>query len=164
MRLKIAHSTRYDFDAPVGYGLQQLRKTPKSTESQNVLNWSTRIEGGQKELHFQDHHRNHVELVSYTPGTRSLVVVSEGEVELTETHGIAGAHRGYAPLWLFRRTTALTDAGAGCDALLRQLPAGADIDRFHALSASIGDSVAYETGKSQTHWTAEDVLSAGHGV
>lgn len=164
MRLKISHTTRYDFDAPVNYGLQQLRETPKSSGAQKVLTWATRIEGGRKELQFEDHHRNHVDLVSYTAGTQALVVVSEGEVEVADSHGIVGPHKGHAPLWLFQRATSLTNAGSGCDALLRQLPEGAEVDRFHALSGLISEIVAYETGISQTHWTAEDVIKAGHGV
>jgi hypothetical protein len=49
MRLKISHQTRYAFDHPVHYGLQQLRKTPKSRAGK-VLSWETRVEGGQKQL------------------------------------------------------------------------------------------------------------------
>ena len=164
MRLKIAHTTRYDFDAPVGYGLQQLRKTPKTTGLQKVLTWSTTINGGHKELQFQDHHRNHVDLVSYAPGTRALEIVSEGEVEMTDNHGVVGPHKGYAPLWLFQRATVLTKPGKGCRDLLAKIPDGAEIDRFHTLSALIAQAVTYETGKSETHWTAEDVITAGHGV
>lgn len=164
MRLKISHTTRYDFDAPVGYGLLQLRKTPKTSGVQKVLDWSTRIEGGREELQFEDYHRNHVGLVSYTPGTRSLVIVSEGEVELTDTGGVVGPHKGLAPMWLFQRKTALTTAGKGCRDLLARIPDAGTLDRLHALSALIGKAVSYETGKSETHWTAEDVLGAGHGV
>ena len=31
MRLRIQHNTKYRFGEPVRYGLQQLRKTPKSS-------------------------------------------------------------------------------------------------------------------------------------
>ncbi|HAR52217.1 MAG TPA: transglutaminase, partial [Roseovarius nubinhibens] len=36
MRLTIRHETRYQFDTPVKYGLQQLRKTPPNSAQQEV--------------------------------------------------------------------------------------------------------------------------------
>ena len=63
MRLTIRHTTRYAFEKPASFGLQQLRKTPKSTHQQTVRHWSTEIEGGRKELQFEDHHNNMVELL-----------------------------------------------------------------------------------------------------
>ncbi|WP_343079045.1 transglutaminase family protein [Ostreiculturibacter nitratireducens] len=164
MRLKITHTTRYDFDAPVAYGLQQLRKTPKSSRAQSVLSWTTSIEGGRKELQFEDQHRNVVELVSLDPGARSITVRCEGEVELAETHGVVGAHQGFAPLWLFQRSTDLTKAGPACRDLVRKVEGEGEINRLHNLSTLIGQAVSYEVGKSETHWDAEQVITAGHGV
>ena len=54
MRLKIRHTTRYRFETPVKYGLQQLRKTPKSSRQQSIISWHTRIENGYKEMAFED--------------------------------------------------------------------------------------------------------------
>lgn len=164
MRLKISHVTRYSFDHPAGYGLQQLRKTPKSTHQQTVLNWTTRVEGGRKELSFEDHHHNTVELVSFEKGTTTLVVTSVGEVEIVETHGVVGRHIGPAPLWLYRRMTPRTRAGPGLRALLRGLPDGEDLDRLHGLMAAVRDAVAYEVGASQPDWSAEEALAEGRGV
>lgn len=164
MRLTITHTTHYEFDAPVPYGLQQLRKTPKSTRGQNVLEWRTTVEGGRKELRFEDFHRNTVELVSIEPGATVVTIKSEGEVEITDTHGITGEHAGFAPLWLFERSTGLTTPGEKCRQLILGLAEGDGIEQLHELSARIRDHVAYEVGKSETHWGAEDVLEAGHGV
>ena len=49
MQLHIRHVTTYRFEDPVAYGLQQLRKTPKSTWGQTVTNWQTEIAGGARE-------------------------------------------------------------------------------------------------------------------
>ena len=61
MILSISHTTRYTFDLPVSYGVQQLRQTPKSYRAQSVLAWTTRLKGANKQLEFDDIHRTRVE-------------------------------------------------------------------------------------------------------
>ena len=164
MRLSIHHVTSYRFAEPVRFGLQQVRKTPKTTPYQTVLSWRTAITGGRKELVFEDHHNNTTELISFESATERLDVLSEGEVEVRDTHGIIGAHRGPAPLWLYARVTPRTEARERVRALLRGLPAGSDLDRLHRLCAMIGAAVPYETGVSEPTWSAEETLAAGRGV
>ncbi len=166
MRLKISHQTRYRYDAPVRYGLQQLRLTPKSRAGQEVVNWQTSVAGGSIELAFDDEHNNHVELVSIDPDQLEVTVNSVGEVETTDTAGIIGVHGGFAPLWLFNRNTPLTQAERGVGALVGSLPKDYtdDVARLHELAARIAAMVAYETGQTHSATTAEDALAAGHGV
>jgi transglutaminase-like putative cysteine protease len=165
MRLRISHTTTYDYEQPVSYALQQLRLTPKSHGAQTVLDWRTQISGGKKQLSFEDAHRNTVDLISFDSGTQHVTVHCEGEVELHETHGVTGPHAGYMPLWMFDRVTPLTKAGPLCRKLLQNLDSSLDlVPRLHQLSEEIRSMVAYETGKSDITWTAEDVLGAGHGV
>lgn len=164
MQLRIKHTTRYDFDAPVPFGLQQLRKTPKSFRNQQVQSWSTTVTGGQKELSFEDFHRNTVELISFDPGTTSIELTSEGVVEVEDTHGVTGPHEGSAPLWLFQRETERTKAGKGARSILRDLPEGSPLDQLHALSALIRSRIAYEPGASHPDWSAEDAIAGGSGV
>ena len=164
MHLTIRHATTYKFDAPVNYGLQQLRKTPKSTHAQSIVSWSATVEGGQMELSFDDHHNNRVDLISFGRDTTALTVTCVGEVEIGETHGIVGPHLGPSPLWLYERITARTKAGQGVRALLRDLNGEEPLDRLHRLSATIHDAVSYEVGSSNPDWTAEEALAAGRGV
>lgn len=164
MRLKIRHSTRYVFDDPVSYGLMQLRKIPKSTHQQVVRNWSTRVEGGRKELSFEDHHNNTVELLSFEKDATELVVSSAGEVEISETNGVVGRHIGPAPLWLYRQSTPRTKPGAGVRGLVNAVGGETILDRLHALTRLVAGAVTYEVGASQSDWGAEEALAAGHGV
>lgn len=163
MRLKIRHTTRYRFAEPASYGMQQLRKTPKSSHQQRVLSWETTLTGGQQELSFSDHHNNVVELISFERQTPELMVESIGEVEIEETHGVTGRHLGPSPLWLYQGQSARTKPGPGVRALARDV-AGEGLDQLHTLSAAIRDLVAYEVGASQPDWTAEDAIEAGRGV
>jgi len=164
MRLKIRHTTRYSFDDPVRYGLQQLRKTPKSGSTQEVLSWNMTITGGKRELGFQDQHRNIVELVSFDRDVTEMALSCEGEVRVSDTDGVVGQHIGPTPLWLFRRTTPRTRAGAGCRALIRQVEGETELERLHALSRAVHGAVDYELGASHPDWGAEEALGHGRGV
>ncbi|QGX99075.1 transglutaminase family protein [Roseovarius faecimaris] len=164
MRLTIRHETRYHFAAPVKYGLQQLRKTPKSSHKQKVLSWRTLVDGGRRELTYEDHHNNSVELIGFERDVQELLVVSEGEVELNGDDGIVGAHQGKAPLWLFLNATRRTEARQGIKAFLRGLPDLEPLAQLHALSDRIRETVSYKLGASDPDWTAEEALAAGKGV
>ena len=165
MILHISHTTTYDYDTPVAYALQQLRLTPKSTRIQTVKRWSTTVEGGKKQLSFEDAHRNTVDLISFDAGTQRITVRCEGEVELTDYNGITGQHGGFMPLWMFDRTTALTRPGPASRKLLNSVPLGLDpVARLHALSDVVFAAVGYKPGASKVGWTAEQVIEAGHGV
>ena len=164
MKLHIKHETRYDFDAPVPFGLQQLRKTPKSFRNQNVLSWDTQVDGGRKELSFEDCHRNTVELISFEPNTSHVSLLSEGVVEVEDTHGVLGKHEGSTPLWLFKRETPQTAPKKGVADLVGSLPQGEPLDRLHALSDLVRERVQYKVGSSKPDWSAEDAVEAGCGV
>lgn len=164
MRLKIQHSTRYRFEEPVQFGLQQVRKTPKTAHQQWVLNWRTDVNCGRKELSFEDHHHNVVELLSFDRETMELEVTSEGEVELNDTGGIVGRHRGPVPLWLYQQSTTRTEAKAGVRKLVRGLDTAEPLEALHALSNLIRETIAYTVGASKPDWSAEDAINAGVGV
>lgn len=165
MLLKVSHTTRYSYDAPVPYALQQLRLRPKSRGAQRVISWEVTIEGGRRELSFEDEHLNTVDLISFAPGAQEITVHCTGEVEVTDTAGVVGPQLGCVPLWLFQRPTALTRAGAQ----VRSLVAGFDkpedrLGLLHALSAQVLESLPYSTEQTSAELSAEQALTAGHGV
>lgn len=164
MRLKINHLTHYRFEQPVHYGMQQIRVTPKPMASQRVLSWSLALEGGRRELTFEDYHRNTVDLISIDRDATEVSIRSSGEIELTETHGVVGAHVGPAPLWLFERATPRTKAGTGCKALVRKVEGEGELERLHALMHLINAEVGYLKGQTDSDATAEESVTAGHGV
>lgn len=164
MSLKISHATHYMFDAPVPYGLQKLRMTPKSRAGQQVLFWDISIEGGRRELTYLDHHNNQVDLVSALPGTREIRIVASGEVETADNAGIVGAQGGFVPLWMFLRQTALTRPGKAVTAITRAIDMTRPLEGLHALSAAILSSVRYDRAEMDVTISAEDAASRGHGV
>src|SRR5690606_39204388 len=69
-----------------------------------------------------------------------------------------------APLWLFLPPTELTKPGKGIDALAAQVPAGAMLERLHALMAAIFAAVKWVPGSTDISTTAEEALGQGTGV
>ncbi len=166
MRLRISHRTHYRYDAPVPYALQQLRKTPKERAGQKVLNWVIEIEGGRKEVEFDDQNNNRVTLVSLEPNLHEITLLCEGEVETIDKSGVVGVHGGCAPLWYFQRVTELTKPGPRMRALVRELGSDfdSDLDKVHALSRMLAEKIKYETGTTEVQTGAEEAIVAGKGV
>jgi len=164
-RLHIRHKTTYRYDAPVPYGLQQLRLTPKSRTGQKVLSWSSKIQGGTEQVQYDDAHANRVQLVAFDAGATEVTITAEGEVEVTNTNGIIGEQRGFMPLWMFLRATDRTRRGPGTQALARDVRAIEDpLDQMHQLATIIGNAVSYDTAGADVTRNAEDAIEAGHGV
>ena len=167
-QLRIRHVTRYRYDAPVRYGLQQLRVTPKSRAGQTVLDWAVTVEGGRLETAFDDSHANRVQLASVAEGATEVAIVAEGRVEVADRSGVVGAHGGYMPLWMFLRPTDRTRAGNGVRRLAGQArEAGNEGDllgRLHRLSEGIREAVPYATGTTHVGMTAEEAVDRGTGV
>ncbi len=166
MHLNIKHHTTYRYERPLSYGLQELRLTPKNRASQKILHWNIEVAGAQKELSFEDQHMNTVTLLSFQGDGHEISIECTGAVETYDDAGITGKHAGFAPLWFFTRPTDLTRAGNLTRKLTKGLAGAGEemIPRLHDLSSRILSSVRYETGKTGIETTAEDALSAGHGV
>ena len=164
MLLKISHTTHYTFDAPIPYGLQKLRVTPKSRAGQRVVKWQTDVTGGKIELSYTDHHNNQVDIVNAEAGTRQIRIVAHGEVQTAENHGIVGTHGGFVPIWMFLRQTALTKAGKNVTAITRGIDVSNRVSGLHALSATILSAVPYSKEDLDVSATAEDAFSRGFGV
>lgn len=166
MQMIINHTTQYRYDAPVEFGLLQVRLTPKSREGQHTLSWDLTVKGGKKELSFTDEFNNHVELVSIEPGSQNVTITCRGEVEVNASTGIVGPHRGHMALWNFKRQTPLTRNGPLIAALLEELGRGHsdDIAMAHALSALIVEHVPYQISRTDAETSAEEALKIGAGV
>ncbi len=166
MRLRIEHTTRYEFSAPVAHGLQRLRLTPKNTQGQKVLDWQMRFNGARAEVEYDDHNHNRTVLVSVEPGARSLEVHCEGLIATSDKSGIIGLHSGHMPMWAFLAQSALTRPGPRVRAIMAGLdvPRGETLPMLHRLSALIVEAVRYAPGETQVHTSGEEAAALGLGV
>jgi transglutaminase-like putative cysteine protease len=166
MRLAISHTTRYTFSSPVAHGLQRLRLTPLACRGQATEFWEIELEGAQPEVSYDDENGNRVTLISFVPGTREVVIRSQGVVETSDHAGVMGKQLGQLPLWHFTEQTALTRGGPRLRALLDARPVESEdtLARLHSLCDLVREAVAYEPGFTDVATTAEEVLGAGRGV
>jgi len=165
MKLSIRHTTKYTYDAPVSYGLQQVRLTPANTIHQTVHNWQVELSGGVKELAFQDQYQNQTLLVQADAGATEVTVDVYGEVETHTSDGIFGKIYGTAPLWHYEQSTPRTKAGKGIRELAKIVSKAPDtLTGLHALLKAILDAVPYGAAATHAATSAEDALSAGGGV
>jgi len=165
MRLAIRHVTEYSLEERAHFVLQETRMRPQAHAGQQVLEWRVELEGGSLEASFDDHHGNRVMLFSLFGAERARLVC-EGIVEVSDRAGVVGPHRGFAPLWLYQRETALTAAGAGVRAIIADMPRDGEdtLATLHRLNAAVSSAVRYTIGQTEVETTAEAALAAGVGV
>ena len=165
MLLTINHTTAYDYDEPMRYGLQQVRLSPIDTHQQKVLDWSVNVEGGSVELGFEDQYKNKTLLVQVDEGQTNIKITASGTVETKDTSGILGRVYGAAPLWHFTQSTERTMPGKHIKRLAKRVVEnGAELDSLHALSSDILQQVPYQKSVTFADTTAEAALIAGGGV
>lgn len=166
MRLSIRHSTRYDFNEQVVHALQRLRKTPKETQGQQILEWDMHYENAHPELQYEDQNYNTVTLIAVDPGATEVTVTCKGIVETSDHAGVIGRHSGHLPLWSFLGQTDLTRPGLQMHNLARELgkPQQVGAEFLHELSALISERVAYSKGATGVATKAEEAVAAGEGV
>lgn len=167
MRLTISHLTTYTYDSPDAYALLQLRLKPRDGHGQTVISWDTTVTGGTPQLDFDDEYGNHVALILVDPDTTELTITSSGVVDTEDHAGVIGEHKTFTPLWLYEAPTPMTAPGKSLRKLAAQmkpLPDETQLARMHRLSATVAELVAYEPGRTDSTTTAEEALTAGHGV
>ena len=146
MQITFNHQTKYRYDNPVSYALQQLRLHPKTEPGQSIIDWLISIEGGKVECEFQDHNQNHAHLISIEPGRSALEIKCCGTVELSNNAGVTGKHTGFTPLWYYQRSTELTNPGPAIRKFAR-LSGSKHLDhisRMHELSNAISAKIKYD--------------------
>lgn len=164
MLLSIKHTSRYKYDGPILYAVQRLRLRPQSVAGQTVHSWDVNVEGAAPEVSYVDGFGNWTDLVRYIKESLEIVITAEGQVETEDRCGVFGSVQGFAPVWLFERTTPLTLAGDGIAQLLDDVPDDTEVlDKLHRLMALIHERMTYTQGVGSIDTTAEASLEAARG-
>ena len=96
MRIAIHHETRYLYDTSPTSVVQMLRMTPRSCNSQYVLDWRIDIDHDCRLVPRDDAFGNIVHGFSLVAPIRQIVVSVDGVVETSDTNGVVsgGVERG----------------------------------------------------------------------
>lgn len=164
MRLIISHTTEYRYDAPLPYALQRIRLFPKTGPGQTVLSWSVDLDGADKEVSFLDHFGNETWLVSAHGEPHTITIHASGVVDTVDISGVVGETGGYAPLWLFLRSTPLSTADKAIKAMAAEVTGDDTLKRLHSLMALIGGHMTFDDGATATVTTAPEAWVLRRGV
>lgn len=165
MKIKLSHTTRYAYDKPVDYALQQVRLSPQDNAQQEVISWDVSVEGGEIETSYTDHFGSIVHLVSTARNAQAVAITAQGEVQTTDTSGVFGQARGSVPLWYFLNSTPLTKPGKQIKALAAPVVKSTDkLNALHALSEHIIKAAPYRTGTTYSETAAEQAIAGAGGV
>lgn len=165
MLLSIRHTSRYQYDGPILYAVQRLRLRPQSVAGQTVRSWDILVEGAAPEVSYVDGFGNRTELVRHIREHQEIVITASGQVETEDRSGVFGSVSGFAPVWLFDRTTPLTEPGDAIRELAASLPEDAKrLAKLHQLMDTIHDRLTFSVGSTSIYTPAEEALQSGQGV
>jgi len=170
MKYSIVHKTIFEFDKVPLVAVQRLHLTPSTYVNQYVMEWDIELEGCSIELDTTDFHGNIIQLCRHDARSNAIAITCKGLVNITDAHGIIGAHDNNVPLMLFRNATLLTQAGPNVRHMGREMIAqkkdgkSSDLELLHILSARILSAISYQKGVTTVSTTAEQAMDAKSGV
>jgi transglutaminase-like putative cysteine protease len=166
MRLRISHSTTYEYDPPATGVIQVLRMTPGSHDGQYVANWQVDISTDARLDMRYDAFGNVTHVFSHGM-IADLTVHVAGQIETQDTGGILRGTVERFPPSLFLRATPLTEADAAMRRSARQMfeeSEGNTLDFLHGLLLQLNEYMAFDTDPTHTGTSAIEAFRLRRGV
>jgi transglutaminase-like putative cysteine protease len=165
MRLKVRHTTQYDYDTEPAHVVQRLLLEPTDFATQRTISWAIAAPGIEQALRYRDGFGNWVHLVTSNPDGLSLTITAEGEVETADAAGVVKGLSAAAPEAIFLRRSAATKLEGKLADFSKGLKSKSKpLEQAHNLMQAVHEAVAYEVGTSHAHTTAAEAFSEGKGV
>lgn len=164
MLIQIHHLTRYRYGQAADYLLQRLRLTPASSAAQEVLTWSITAPDIETGVHYTDAFGNLTHMLVCHRPLETMEIVAAGVVETRETHGVVGFDSTTTPPWVFLRDTPATAPDRALRRFAQTVPAGATLERLHALLGAIHQRIAFDTSSTHAGTSAHEAFAQGRGV
>lgn len=167
MRIRIAHTTTYQYDAPPKSVTQVLRLTPRNHDGQYVVNW--RIDLSRDcQLHQREGAFGNISHVFTADGPFDELVVSvDGEVDTQDTSGVIRGTVERFPPALYLRDTQLTEPDAAIIAFAEETreKAGEDtLTVLHNLMSGLNEQFEFDTEPTHVGTTAAEAFKLKRGV
>ncbi|MGL4242151.1 MAG: transglutaminase family protein [Beijerinckiaceae bacterium] len=167
MRLKIRHETQYDYGRPANSAVQILRLTPRSHDGQFVRRWRVEIDADCRLHRATDAFGNITHTFTVDGPVKSMRILAEGEVDVSDTSGFVRGSVERFPLGFWLRDTTLTRVEPGIRDYARQIASGEGGDKLaalHALMAAIHRDIRFVVGETNAATTAVEAFRQRAGV
>jgi transglutaminase-like putative cysteine protease len=166
MRLRVSHSTTYQYEPPATGVIQVLRMTPGNHDGQYVANWQVDVSVDARLDMRHDAFGNITHVFSHG-SLAELTVHVAGQIETQDTGGILrGAVERFPPS-LFLRATSLTETDAAMHQMARQMfeeSEGNKLDFLHGLLLQLNEYMAFDTDPTNTGTSAIEAFKLRRGV
>lgn len=178
MRLRICHTTRFEYQTPAYDSHNEVRMRPLDDASQRCLNFQLSTTPGVSTIEYEDYYGNRVHGFSIHEPHPELIVVATSLVEPVPTPKAPASPTNFGEFLLEDRTRNLAEY----DFLnaSRHVPFSEPLRKFFWLAkpdpaedvaryanrvvAFIRDQFVYEPGMTKVHSTADEILTVGGGV
>jgi len=164
MRIKVDHTTVYDYSAPAHGIIQLLRLTPGGGEHQHIRRWRVDVDVDGALRAGTDPFGNLTQIFTADGAVRRMTLHVAGEVDTRDAAGVVRGFPEPLPFEVFRRTTALTQPDAAITAFARGIVGATPLDRLHALNGAINDHMAFDADATGTGTDAATAFSQARGV
>jgi transglutaminase-like putative cysteine protease len=164
MLIEVRHLTRYRYRTTTRYGVQSLRLTPPTFDSQRIVIWTIKAPGIERSAKFRDGFGNLVHLVTTADPHDGAEIEASGVVETTDHAGVVRGLLDPAPRRVFLRETDKTKPDAAIRDIAAKVSEAKGLTRLHALMRAVNHAIAYEPGSTHQHTSAAEALADGKGV
>ena len=167
MKFNIEHTTRFAFNKPIGYSIQQLRLTPQDGFGQRVSQWQIKVNGGTSEQFDAFGNTTHT-LVLDTPHkeiTISALGVVETDLDWPTSANAAKSDELALPIFL--RNTELTQISDQIIQFSQQFVTpnqAASRAQLMSLMHGISQSIVWNKKAAENQQSAVATLAAGEGL
>jgi transglutaminase-like putative cysteine protease len=167
MRIHVSHNTVYRYEQPATGIIQTLRLTPRSHDSQYVVDWRIDISESCELHQYEDAFGNITHVFTADGPLSELRLTVDGEVDTFDTNGVVRGTVEHFPPSLFLRETPLTH----CDPAITQFAADVrrkagegTLDILHGLLDTLAAEVAFDASPTRTTTTAGEAFALKAGV
>jgi len=166
MRLRISHSTTYEYQPSATGVIQVLRMTPGNHDGQYVANWQIDVSVDVRLDMRYDAFGNITHVFNCGP-VSDLTVHVAGQIETQDNGGVLRGTVERFPPSFFLRTTPLTEADPAIKKLATQMydeSDGKPLDFLHGLLMQLNEHMTFDTDPTHSGTSATEAFRLGRGV
>lgn len=162
MKIRVDHTTHYQYDAPLRYSTQYLRLVPPTTGRQRVIEWRLETPGTQVEL--RDGYGNVLHLHTMHQAVSEMTLRAVGIVETTAAIDDDQDTIKLSPLLFLRHTSLTTPSPAIIDFTEAYRRRCGTVSGLRQLAGAVLERLPFQAGVTDSTSSAAEAFDAGMAV